>query len=159
MTVRVTRDELANVLKNIEGMGKRHVVIGVPADKTPRKGEPIGNAQLAYIHENGSPVRNIPPRPFLKPGVKASRQDCLRVLRQGAKAGFRDPAAIEKALNSAGLLAQASVKNRIVSQEGFQALKPATIAVRKRKGAKGEKALIRTGQLLNSITYVVRDRK
>lgn len=159
MSVRVTKDNLKTVLGNIRAMADKHVLVGVPAEEAPRKGDPITNASLAYIHENGSPARNIPARPFLKPGVKASREKCVKVLKGAAKAGFKDQAAIDKGLNSAGLIAQAAVKNQIVSQEGFAPLKPATLVARKRKGAKGTKALIRTGQLLNSITYVVRERK
>lgn len=159
MSVRVTKDNLKTVLGNIRAMADKHVLVGVPAEEAPRKGDPITNASLAYIHENGSAARNIPARPFLKPGVKASREKCVKVLKGAAKAGFKDPAAIDKGLNSAGLIAQAAVKNQIVSQEGFAPLKPATLAARKRKGAKGTKALIRTGQLLNSIAYVVRERK
>ena len=157
MNVKIIRDKVASLLSAIQGMASKQVLIGVPAEKTPRKGDPITNASLAFIHENGSGVRNIPARPFLKPGVADVSERCANVLAAYAKNVLTDKAALDKGLNAAGLIAQAAVKKRIVSQEGFTPLKAATIAARKRKGAKGEKALIRTGQLLNSINYVVRE--
>lgn len=159
MTVRVTQDNLKAVLANIVVLGQKHVLIGIPDTKDGRDDGPIGNAQLGHIHENGSPANNIPARPFLKPGVEDGSEQAAAVLKKSAKASFNDPAAIEKGLVSAGLICQASVKARIASQEGFAPLKPATIAARKRKGAKGDKALIRTGQLLNSVSFVVREKK
>ena len=67
-------------------------------------------------------------------------------------------AAIEKANNKAGLVAQAAIKNTLRSGEGFPPLADATLAARKRAGFTGTKPLIWTGQLLNSITYVIRKR-
>ena len=158
MSVTVTRDNSKNVLAAIQDMAKKHVLVGIPSSENGRNDGSIGNAALGAIHENGSGVRNIPARPFLKPGVAAAADQCVKVLKSAAQNAFTDKNAIDKGLNAAGLIAQASVKKRIVSQEGFTPLKAATLAARKRKGAKGEKALIRTGQLLNSITYVVREK-
>lgn len=158
MSVTVTRDNAKNVIAAIQDMAKKHVLVGIPSSENGRNDGSIGNAALGAIHENGSGVRNIPARPFLKPGVAAAADQCVKVLKSAAQNAFTDKNAIDKGLNAAGLIAQASVKKRIVSQEGFTPLKAATLAARKRKGAKGEKALIRTGQLLNSITYVVRKK-
>ena len=158
MSVTVTRDNAKNVIAAIQDMAKKHVLVGIPSSENGRNDGSIGNAALGAIHENGSGVRNIPARPFLKPGVAAAADQCAKLLKSAAQNAFTDKSAIDKGLNAAGLVAQASVKKRIVSQEGFTPLKAATLAARKRKGAKGEKALIRTGQLLNSITYVVRKK-
>lgn len=155
---KITRDDSRKVLKAIHSMGKKRVLIGIPADATARKGDPITNAALGYIHENGSAARNIPPRPFLVPGVAAASQRCAEVLKGYAKKSVNGESTIDKGLNAAGLIAQASVKNKIVSGDGFAPLKASTIEARKRKNAQGEKPLIRTGQLLNSITFVVRDK-
>ena len=156
--VKITRDDSARVLQAIQNMAGKHVLVGIPADNNARKDGPITNAALGYIHENGSAAHNIPPRPFLVPGMKVAAPKCADVLKGYAKKAVTGDATIDQGLNAAGLIAQASVKKRIVSQEGFTPLKAATLAARKRKGAKGEKALIRTGQLLNSITYVVRKK-
>jgi hypothetical protein len=158
MNVTVLKDNTAAVLRTVQEMASKRVLIGIPAEKAARKGDPITNASLGYIHENGSPARNIPARPFLKPGVEQAAPKCAAVLGKFAKTAFNNPSDIDKGLNAAGLIAQTSVKKRIVSGEGFAPLKEGTIAARKRSGAKGTKPLIRTGQLLNSITYVVREK-
>lgn len=159
MKIEVTKDDVAKVLANIEAMAGKEVLIGIPAEKSPRKGDPMTNASLGYIHENGSPARNIPARPFLVPGVKKATPKATAAMKKLAGDALLDRSAADKALNAAGLVAQASVKRQIVSQEGFAPLKAGTLAARRRSGAKGTKALIRTGQLLNSITYVVREKK
>lgn len=154
----VTRDNSKNILATIRDMLNKRVMVGIPESENGRNDGSIGNAALGMIHENGSGIRNIPARPFLKPGVAAVSDKCANLLKTAAQNAFDDKNAIDKGLNAVGLVAQASVKKRIVSQEGFTPLKAATIAARKRKGKQGEKALIRTGQLLNSITYVVREK-
>lgn len=156
MTVTVTRDEAANVLKNIKTFAGKGVLVGIPEDQNGR-GEGIGNAALGFIHENGSPARNIPARPFLLPGVTKAMPDILQTWKAFTKAGLTDESAVDKGLEAVGLQAQAAVKKQIVSQDGFMPLSHKTIAARKSKGYQGEKALIRTGQLLNSINYVVKD--
>ena len=156
-TVKVTVDETKNVLANIKAMLGKQVLVGIPDANAGRKDGAITNAALGYIHENGSPARNIPARPFLIPGVAAVKAKTVSILKRAAEDGLENPSAVDKGLNAAGLVAVASVKNRIRNGEGFAPLSEATIAERKRKGAKGTKPLIRTGQLLNSITYVVRE--
>ena len=158
MSVEVTVDKTREILAAIAAAGKQHVLIGIPATENGRNDGSIGNATLGYLHENGSAANNVPARPFLNPGVKDIADKAADVFEIATKEMFDDPAAVTKALNRVGLLGQASVKNRIVSQVGFAPLMAATIRARERKGFRGTKALIRTGQLLNSITYVIRDR-
>lgn len=155
-SVRVTRDEVQNIIANIEAMTGKRVLIGIPGENAGRKDGPISNAALGYIHENGSPARNIPARPFLVPGVQEVAPKAVETLEKFAAKGLEDPSAVDKGLNAAGLMAQAAVKNRIRNSVGFAPLSEATLAERKRTGKQGTKPLIRTGQLLNSITYVVR---
>jgi hypothetical protein len=96
----------------------------------------------------------------LRPSVKKVEKRLIAELRKGAintlEGGI---GALNIAYARAGIIAQNSVKAAIRSGEGFAPLAPATLAARKRAGAKGTKPLIRTGQLLNSITYVVRPKK
>lgn len=156
--VKITRDDSTRVLQAIQNMAGKHVLVGIPADNNARKDGPITNAALGYVHENGSAAHNIPPRPFLVPGMKVAAPKCADVLKGYAKKAVTGDATIDQGLNAAGLVAQSAVKNRIRSGEGFAPLQPATIAARKRQGKQGEKPLIRTGQLMNSITYVVRKK-
>lgn len=152
----VTRDEVQNVIKNIEAMTGKRLLVGIPGDQAGRRDGAINNAALGYIHENGSPARNIPPRPFLVPGVEQAAPRAIQTLQRYAAQGLEDPTAVDKGLNAAGLIAQATVKARITNSVGFAPLSEKTLAQRRRGGAQGQKPLIRTGQLLNSITYVVK---
>lgn len=156
-SIRVTRDEVKNVITNIEAMTGKRVLIGIPDANAGRKDGPMTNAALGYIHENGSPARNIPARPFLIPGVEEAAPKAIEAMKKFAAQGLTDPAAVDKGLNAAGLIAQASVKNRIRNGVGFAPLSEKTLAQRKAQGKSGTKPLIRTGQLLNSITYVVKE--
>lgn len=137
-------------------MQNKHVLVGVPEDKAQRKaGDGISNAQLAYIHENGSPAQNIPDRAFLIPGVEEAQQDVARLLEAGARRGLENPDEVDKALERAGLRAVSSVK-AVITRNNFEPLKAATLRARKRMGFLGTKALLVTSQLRNAITYVVR---
>ncbi len=156
MTMTITRDETKRIISAIEGMAKARLFVGIPGEKSGRKDGAIGNASLGYIHENGSPARNIPARPFLVPGVREISGKIADVLKSYAAKAVTGGATIDQGLNAAGLIAQAAVKRRIISQEGFTPLMDSTIKARKRAGKSGTKALIRIGQLLNSITYVIK---
>lgn len=155
----VKKDITKKIMASLKSIGRRQVLVGVPQDEDSRSGEPIGNASLARIHETGSPARNIPARPFLVPGVEQASKDSAEILKRGAVKLLDGTGTMEQSLNQVGLNAQSKVKLRIVNQVGFAPLKAGTIAARKRDGRKGEKALIRTGELLNSIKYVIRDRR
>jgi hypothetical protein len=156
MTVKTVKDDLKNLMKNIHAMSRKSVLIGIPEAKGKRKEGEISNAIIGFINEHGSPARNIPARPFLVTGVSKVTEKVSNTLKQYASDALNDPQAIDRGLNASGLIAQNSVKNLIVSQDGFKPLSPKTLKAREKRGYKGTKALIRTGQLLNSITYVVK---
>lgn len=157
--VTITKDNVNALLSNMRAMAERQVLVGVPEDKSKRKADDgINNAALAYIHNNGSPVNNIPARPFMEPGIEKAQPGVITLLRKGAERGLENPNGVDSALERAGLLAVSKIRGVITSQEGFEPLSEETLAARKRKGFDGEKALIRTGQLRNSITYVVRKK-
>lgn len=148
------------LLKSVKLLTERQVLVGVPDVKADRKGKTskgINNAALAYIHDQGSPAQNIPARPFLGPGIKDAKLEIQRRLEQVAKIALRGAMLqdIERGLSAVGMTAQSAVRNRI-TKGPFAALKPATLAARRRRGRRGTKPLIDTGQLRNSITYVVR---
>ncbi len=157
------------IMRALQKLAKLQVLVGIPSEKNTRTDGPIGNASLGYIHEMGSPARNIPARPFLKPGIENSKDKWTDYLEQACKAALAGKEGVmQRALEAAGQTAVNSVKGTITA--GIPPpLKPATIAARKRhKGGKGlRKALaaggatplIDSGQLLNSITYVVRERR
>jgi len=173
----VTKDILADVVRSINNLVKKDVLVGIPDTTTERDdGEPVNNATLGYIHENGSPAKNIPARPFLVPGVEDAQERIEQRLNKAAKAALGNQRRkSDDELEAAGMIARDSVKRKINSGE-FEPLAEATLRARAAKGRKGAQAelasraagnapnndnarpLIDTGQLRNSINYVVRNK-
>lgn len=158
MAIEVKADRTREMLKAVENLTKMEVLVGIPAGSDRTGGGPT-NAMLGYVHEYGSPARNIPARPFLHPGIRAAQSKIEAVFRKGADAALSgDEKAGDVALNSAGLIGMTEAKKMITSGN-FAPLKPATIAARRRKGFYSEKPLVVTASLLNSITYVIRPKE
>jgi len=185
MAVVKIRDNADLVVKAIEKLTKRQVLIGITAEKNQRDDdEPIGNAEIAAINELGSPLKNIPPRPHLTAGVREALPQATEKLKAAAKAAFPDRfghielGKAEMRLQEVGLLCADSAKATI--QAGLSPpLKPETIKARLRRTAAYKalpprsearkqamkdflsgthKPLIDTGDYWQHITYVVRDR-
>jgi|WetSurMetagenome_2_1015567.scaffolds.fasta_scaffold218219_3 phage gpG-like protein len=155
-TASLIKNNLGKLNKSFTKLADLELLVGVPKEHDARKEEGMNNATLAYIHDNGSPANNIPARPFMKPGIQAVRSKLnarMKLAAQHALAGTEGSG--ERDLHIAGLLVQSSIRNTI--NEGIQpALEDGTIAARKRRGRSGTKPLVDTGQLRNSITYVVK---
>lgn len=158
--VTTVTDKTKLLRQAISTLTRRMVVVGYPEDKSvSREGGGITNASLAYIQDRGSPANNIPPRPFLQPGVDAVTLPIQKRLAQGARAALDgDESGVDKSLNQAGLTAQAGVR-AYITNGAFTPLKPGTIKGRRRKGFMGTKPLIVTGQLRNAVNYSLRNRR
>jgi hypothetical protein len=157
----IVRDNLSKVSKSIEALGRARVMVGVPSDKAPRSGDPINNASLAYIMENGAPEVNIPARPFLKPGIAAVQPQIAAGLKKAGEYALQGRAdAVGREFHRVGAIGRDAVKRKITDGP-FVPLKPATIAARKRKRKSRTntdiKPLIDTGALRASISYAIRD--
>lgn len=157
MSVKLIKDNMAEFLAGVNAMDKKRVYVGVPGNESERS-EDITNVSLAYIHDRGSPKVNIPARPFLQPGIDSARAQIEARMKKAAASPNWSPALLDQTLEQVGTIAQSSVKKQIRSQEGFTPLAKSTLKAREKKGFKGTKALIHTGKLLNSISYVVRDK-
>ena len=74
----INDDAFKRLMKASGFLRSMDVKVGIVGSKDSiRKDEPIQNAQIAAIQEFGSPVRNIPPRPFLVPALEANRAKCM----------------------------------------------------------------------------------
>jgi phage gpG-like protein len=185
--LQVKQDNLADVLKSIKSLMKQEVLVGIPDATADRDDEgdkgPMNNAVLGYIHDNGSPAANIPARPFLRAGIEQDKEKIEARLKKAAKAALDgDASKAEQEMHATGLIGQNAVRNKINSGD-FAPLSDRTLlnrmarpqgtGVRVGKGAEAEmkrreagmspgtgdaKPLIDTGQLRNSITYVVREK-
>jgi hypothetical protein len=155
----IKTDRLKEVLESISGLVDKQVLIGIPDSAPERKDdEPLSNAAIGYIQETGSPANNLPARPFLVPGVASAQDKTLPQMQKAVEAALDgDLPRAEKRMASAGLVAQNSVRAKINSGIAPQ-LKASTLAARRRRGRTGTVPLIDTGQLRNSITYVIRKK-
>jgi phage gpG-like protein len=159
--LKILKDNFGDLVKALNALPIHDVLVGIPEENADRKqGQgPITNAALGYIHENGAPEANIPARPFLMPGIRSAEPKVAKYMMQAGKAALDgEEERIDRILHAAGMVASNSVKDTI--NAGVPpALKEGTIAARLRRGRTGNVPLIDTGQLRNSITYVVRKKE
>jgi len=139
----IIKDGIKNLFDNLNSMEESKLLVGIPGDENERPDEPAGNAELGYTFEFGSAALNRPATPWLVPGVEAAIPKMIEVLKIGAKKGNKQ--AVEVALNKAGLIAVSTIKNRIVDQVGLPTPNRPS----------GKKYMIDTGQLINSINFVI----
>lgn len=194
-------DATQALAERIYTLTRSYVVVGIPADNASRedkdedekkqpvseddkKREPPNNAELAYIHENGSPARHIPPRPFMKQGINEMKGLIPVVLSNGLRkelAGYKGAA--QHALKGVGEKAAKSIRKYIDDSSHFEPLADSTIRSRAGDRKKSSfhinkqlyrelrkagvdprqaqatakyKPLIDTGTLKGSITYGIR---
>lgn len=147
---------------------KQEVLAGVPKgdpsreDLAEEEKSAMNNATLAYIHDKGSPAANIPARPFMEPGIKDAKDRIVEQLGIAAKRVLtvksgKTASDIDKDLHKVGLTTQSAIRNRINAGPP-PPLAESTLKARRKRGRKGTKPLIDTGQLRNSINYVIRTK-
>lgn len=134
-------DKLTDSIENLQ-----RVAVGVPSGKQESDGTPT--ALVAAVHEYGAPNAGIPERPFLRNTITAHLEEYIRLNRINVVKVIRGQMTMETALGQLGLMAQGHVQKFI--RDNPYSIKESTA---KRKGS--TKALIDTGQLVQSIAYEV----
>lgn len=124
-------------------------VIGSQGGKAPHGDSGLSVLEIAAVHEFGAPSVGIPERSFIRRTFNQKQAELAKVCAHLA-AEYLAGLPLEKALGKLGAWGQTAVKKTITEDGVPPPLKPATIA---RKGS--SRALVDTGQLLNSITYKV----
>jgi len=174
----VESGDIGHVTKLLGELPNKEVLVGIPSTTAGRTDIPISNAVLGYIHEFGEPRHNIPPRPFLIPGVVSVQAQTIEGLRRAGEFALNGKETeCMRQLHAVGMRASMAVKRKITTGP-FVPLRPATVAARLRKtkrgrnilgmlrqkgadlakwGAANLKPLIDTGQMRNAVTYIVRD--
>lgn len=155
-TVKKTGPGLAKLKESIERIKNSDVLVGIPAERTQRKNDPINNASLLFIHTHGSPLKNIPPRPVLQPSIALTRKLFTPHLEAAAKLTLdHKPEQAERELNLAGVIAVNGAKRYVLQGRNLAPNAPSTI---KRKGS--DRPLVDTNQMIGrALTYVVRTNK
>lgn len=141
---------LHKLIKQIDGLDKKIVKVGLP--DSPHEDSGLTVAQLGAVHEYGAPGAGIPERPFLANSIKAKTGDLKRLNAVNITLILRGAKSVDNALGQMGAMAQGIVQQYIVDGD-FAPLSPVTIA---RKGS--SKPLIDTGQMRQSVSYVVEDK-
>lgn len=151
---------VVNMIKGWKWLATHEALVGIPEENSQRGtddgGSVLTNAQLMYIHENGSPANNIPPRPVIQMGLmeEETMSRIKEYLGDGSKKALKgDVAGAQKDWERAGMVGVNSVMEKF-TDGSLAPNAPSTIA---RKGS--STPLIDTGALRQSITYVVRKKK
>ena len=160
-----SKDKLKTITAAMGTLERNQVLVGIPAQNAPRtaaeakaQDAKINNAALGYIHNFGLPSKNIPQRQFLEPGIlNASDGISVRMEKAAQGALDGDSTAVKNNLSATGIIATSSVKMKISSNIP-PPLAESTLAARRRRGRTGTKTLIDTGQLRNSISFVIRPK-
>lgn len=140
-------------LEIINKLNEYEIEIGVISKNTKRKiSIGITNAELMYIHENGSPLNHIPARPVLDMTISYTNKYLLEnvvnkcidgVINKGWKQND-----IEVELKKLCIRMENYARNIIYSNDGRLAPNSPRVAAKK----KGNHPLFDTGQLARSIT-------
>lgn len=128
------------LLRDIKALNALSVTVGVNSEDAAREGDKYNNAQIGAVHEFGAPDHHppIPPRPWLRPGVKAAQPEVIAVAKAGINAMVDGSLRPRDVAAQMGEVATASVLARIAAGIG-PALSPATILRRLRSTKKGRR--------------------
>lgn len=148
-------DRLKKVRECFDWLKENDVYIGIPqAESSTRQDSSITQAELLYIHENGSPVRGIPARPVLKPSMEYSKDLITEQVEKVIKcATDGDIERMKTEVERLGSLASSKAKSYFTEGNDWTPNKPSTI---KKKGS--DKPLLDTATMQKAITHVV-DKK
>ncbi len=153
--VRETDKQLQAVQKSIKELKKIDVLVGIPQEEAGREQNDITNAELLYIHTNGSPANNIPPRPVVEPAIQDSKEEIGTLLKEAIlKALEGDTGGAMAGMERAGTQGENAVKGWFTNPKNGWAENAES--TKKKKGS--SKPLIDTGQLRKSITHVVKKK-
>ena len=147
----------------LKSLSNYYIEIGVISEKTGRKDDKISvgitNAELMYIHENGSPSRNIPSRPILDITIRWAEKNLmpktLNKIIDGIIYQGWSSSDVEKELNKMCIRMQNYAYESIYDNNGILAPNSQEVAARK----KGNHPLFDTGQLARSITCRLVNKK
>ena len=129
--------QIVNLVNRVAGV---HVKAGILND-----GE---MAEIGLYHEYGT--EDIPERSWLRSTFRDKRTQLIAIQARIAKALLENRISEVQAMELLGAWAAGAIKSQITTDGNFAPLASSTIAAKH-----SAKALIETGQMANSISYVV----
>lgn len=149
---------VAEMRKRIDELNKLKAFAGWLESAMYDDGTPV--AGVAAVHEYGSVIRGIPPRPFLRTATEDNKASWSKILEQGAKSILAGRSTAYDVMTLLGLKIEGDIKKAIKSVT-TPALQQSTIDARKRKKANGEKIgnltkpLVEEAIMINTVTHEV----
>lgn len=150
-------DKVGKLIKGINYTKDNYLLIGIPQKKTTRENEAITNAELLFIHTNGSPINNVPARQVIEPALEDDMERLTSMLKDFAneaiEGNFEEA---QKQLERTGMRAQNVCRNWFTNADNNWPENAPSVRERKiKKGSTEPRPLIDTGELRKSIIYVV----
>lgn len=150
--IKETGKMLLTLIQGFDFIRHTNVYVGIPQENNGSHGS-VTNAELLYIHTNGSPVHNIPPRPTIEPAI--AKPDTAKAIQDQLVSGIKQAImgnlnGAEASYHKAGMIGATAAQAMFGSGE-LAPNAPSTIA---KKGSSAP--LIDTGALRAAVTYVVR---
>jgi hypothetical protein len=154
--VTVIRDidprKMADLTRRFAELAGHSVMVGIPEGKNGRTDEDeIGSAGILAVHEFGAPEQGIPERSVVRKSIHDNLGKYRKLNEQNLRKVVRGEMSVAQALGILGAVASGDVQLTIRTAD-LAPLKPETI---RRKGS--SKPLIDTGQVIQSVTFEVRD--
>ena len=155
-----TVNEMSKLKKGLEWMRDNTLLVGIPdsGERKSKKGKKpkVTNAELLFIHTNGSPVNNIPKRPVIEPAIELNRDSIAKMINKTAELAMEGKIAeADKSLKKTGTYVVGRIKRYFVEGNDWPPNSPAVQRAKRKKGADNPRPLIDTAQMRNSITYVI----
>lgn len=143
-----------DIYESVKSLPTYYIEIGVIEAHSKRKEKVrvgLTNAELMFIHENGSPLRHIPARPVLQMTLNyANRYLVKKTIDKCMSKFFKsfDEDDVETELKRLCMRMENYARDIIYSNDGRLAPNSPSVAAKK----KGNHPLFDTGQLARSIT-------
>lgn len=157
MDIKLQIKNFVNHARAMKFMKENSVYVGIPQEETTRDEDGITNAELLFIHTNGSPKNNIPARPVIEPAIKNDKKQLTSMMKKASRLVFEgNKQEAIRQLKLVGMRGQNISRAWFVNPEnGWPPNSPGVYRMKLAKGSTDPKPLIDTGELRKSITYVV----
>lgn len=143
----IRKSKSKDVFRNIKNIKNATLNVGW-FDAKYEDGTPV--SLVAMVQEFGSPEKNIPPRPFLRPAKMEHAQEWKDQFEKSIKDVHKGRKTQEDALNELGDQIISDIRQAIMDVH-FPALKEETLKARRRKGNYSDKPLIDTKRMFDTL--------
>lgn len=143
----VRRSRSRDVYRNLKNIENATLNVGW-FDAKYEDGTPV--SLVAMVQEFGSPEKNIPPRPFMRPAKMEHAQEWKEQFEKAAKNLHKGRKSEEDIMNELGDQIISDIRQSIVDVN-FPPLKLETLKARRRKGNYSEKPLIDTKRMFDTL--------